>query len=149
MAVMDRETARLLLLVYASSATREMTREALLTLLENARSYNESVGITGMLLHSGGNFIQALEGPEAEVRTLAARIARDPRHRHFTELLTEHTDERQFPRWSMGFKDAGLLSGAERSGLNSFLRERSSTDGFAADPHEAVFFLRTFRDVAR
>jgi Sensors of blue-light using FAD len=66
-----------------------------------ARSNNKKAGITGALLVSGPWFVQALEGDEELVRSLFARIERDPRHDLVSLLETGTVDERAFPRWSM------------------------------------------------
>lgn len=66
-----------------------------------ARSNNQRAGITGALLLSGPWFVQTLEGDEAVVRALFARIERDPRHDSVSLLEAGPADERAFPRWSM------------------------------------------------
>jgi hypothetical protein len=66
-----------------------------------ARSSNKKAGITGALLLSGTWFVQTLEGDEDLVRSLFARIERDPRHDAVTVLETGRVDDRAFPRWSM------------------------------------------------
>ena len=56
----------LLTLTYTSSATDLMDVVALVELIEQIRPKNERLGLTGLLLYSGGNVIQTLEGtPEA------------------------------------------------------------------------------------
>ena len=49
--------------------------------------------------------MQALEGEEATVRALFATIRADPRHDHVHLLVTLSVAKRQFPQWSMGFKN--------------------------------------------
>ena len=49
-------------LIYVCSASKEMTEDELLRLLEYARARNLKQNVTGMLLYAGGNFFQALEG---------------------------------------------------------------------------------------
>jgi hypothetical protein len=70
-------------------------------LFTRARSNNKQAGITGALLLSGPWFVQTLEGDEALVRALLARIERDPRHDSVSLLDAGTVDERAFPRWSM------------------------------------------------
>jgi hypothetical protein len=63
---------------------------------------NESLGVTGVLLTSGGLFYQVLEGPEDAVDDLFRAIRADKRH---TDLLVlgveEDVTQRLFPIWSM------------------------------------------------
>lgn len=66
-----------------------------------ARSNNKKAGITGALLLSGPWFVQTLEGDEDLVRSLFARIEKDPRHDAVSVLETGLIDDRTFPRWSM------------------------------------------------
>ncbi len=57
-------------LTYVSSAVRPFAEDELADLLAVSRQNNARLGITGMLLYKDGNFMQVLEGEEAEVRTL-------------------------------------------------------------------------------
>jgi hypothetical protein len=66
-----------------------------------ARSNNKKAGITGALLLSGSWFVQTLEGDEDLVRSLFARIERDPRHDSVSLLEAGIVDDRAFPHWSM------------------------------------------------
>src|SRR5437870_652135 len=97
--------SQLFLLVYASSAVKLCSRPDLLRLLEKAHRNNTRDGITGLLLYKDGNFMQALEGPEETVLRTFARISRDPRHHGVMTLLDGPLTERQFPSWSMGFRN--------------------------------------------
>jgi hypothetical protein len=70
-------------------------------LFSGARSFNKSQGITGALLVSDDWFVQVLEGDEAVVRALFARIEKDPRHDRVAPLETTPVDSRVFSRWAM------------------------------------------------
>ena len=48
-------------IVYVSSATHELTTAHLEALLTDSRTYNHEHQVTGVLLHSGPNFMQCLE----------------------------------------------------------------------------------------
>ncbi|MCI1186871.1 BLUF domain-containing protein [Hymenobacter sp. DH14] len=67
-------------LIYASTAARPLGPAEFERLLMQARIYNFSEGIGGLLLRAGGQFLEVLEGPEPAVAALYARIAADPRH---------------------------------------------------------------------
>ena len=85
-----------------------MSPEALTDLLRQARAYNQSYRLTGLLLYAADTkeFVQVLEGPQAEVQTLYARIAHDPRHKHAFVLHEGLAEARMFPDWRMGFAAA-------------------------------------------
>lgn len=112
-------------LVYLSSARMLFSREGLLVLLDKARHNNLRDGITGLLLYKGGDFLQVIEGEEADVRRTFARIATDARHGGIEVLVDEPVAQRSFADWSMGFRD---LSEAEVQTLPAF-------SGLMNDPH--------------
>lgn len=91
-------------LIYLTAAVRLMQDDELMALLRQSRTNNEAAGLTGILLYSGGNFLQVLEGEGAAVDALMARIERDPRHRNLIVLMRRPITERMFPTWSMGFR---------------------------------------------
>lgn len=72
--------------------------------LAQARAWNLEHDLTGILLYSDGVIMQVLEGAEAEVRAIFARIARDSRHVNVLKLADGPIGQRQFVGWSMGFK---------------------------------------------
>lgn len=85
-----------------------MSPEALADLLRQARTYNQSHRLTGLLLYAADTkeFVQVLEGAQAEVQQLYARIAHDPRHKHAFVLHEGAAESRMFPDWRMGFAAA-------------------------------------------
>ena len=96
---------------YQSQATGALPAlEQLHAILACSRTYNAAHGITGVLLSSEGYFVQLLEGPEAEVRTLYTLIQRDARHQHVQLVREQAIAQRGFPHWSMGF---GQVAAAE------------------------------------
>jgi hypothetical protein len=91
-------------MLYVSGATRPMTDSDLDGILAASRRNNARDDITGVLLWADGAFIQVLEGEEARVRKVAARIRNDLRHRNFMVLVEGSYPERAFGSWSMGYK---------------------------------------------
>ena len=89
---------------YFSSAVVPFTDPELETLLDQAWKKNAHLDITGFLIYSNGHFLQVLEGEESRVTNLLRIIKQDPRHEMFVPLGTQHTHQRAFPDWSMGFK---------------------------------------------
>lgn len=116
-------TVRLSHFIYTSVATRPLATEALVDLLQRAREHNESVGLTGMLLHADGNFFQVLEGDVQAIEALYARIERDPRHMHVTRIIREPIARRTFDAWTMGFCDVSQEELSGIVGVNDFFRE--------------------------
>jgi hypothetical protein len=101
LALLDASTFHVL---YRSRATQAPTPADLQVLLEQARTYNAQQQLTGLLLYSDGQFVQLVEGPEAAVRALYARIQADPRH---TQVVTL----RQGPGPQRWFADCHLAFG--------------------------------------
>lgn len=90
--------------VYVSTATVQFSEDDVADLLAASRMNNSALDITGMLLVKDGQFMQALEGPEAAVRALMAKISADERHTDFWTLSEEQRQIRQFPEWTMGYQ---------------------------------------------
>ena len=91
-------------LVYQSYATVPVGEAELTRLLAQSRAYNATHGITGLLLYNDGRFVQLLEGSEAAVRAVFARIIRDPRHAGVVALADGPAAHRLFTEWSMAFR---------------------------------------------
>lgn len=69
---------------------------------EQAARKNRELGLTGLLMASGGLFYQVLEGPAEAVDEVYAAIAADPRHTDVLLLETQsEVADRLFPDWSM------------------------------------------------
>jgi hypothetical protein len=93
----------LIQLIYASDMAGAQESE-LASIVKSAALHNRENQVTGMLLYSGGNFMQVLEGEPSQVLATYERICRDPRHRNILLLLQEPVQQRHFSKWSMGFK---------------------------------------------
>ncbi|MDM0112932.1 BLUF domain-containing protein [Variovorax sp. J22R133] len=88
-------------LLYASRAV-DSSPPAIEAILAQARAHNTSCGITGILCHGGGVFLQAIEGGRATVSELYGHIQRDARHKDVVLLHYEEISERRFGGWTMG-----------------------------------------------
>ncbi len=91
--------------MYVSSAVGSWTSAELTALLGQARTKNTALGVTGVLLHREGTFMQVLEGEEDVVRPLYGSIAHDPRHADVVNVWGSLSPGRRFGDWSMGFRD--------------------------------------------
>jgi hypothetical protein len=135
----------MLSLIYVSSATHLFAGQELLQLLQQSCEKNLRLDITGMLLYKDGNFMQALEGPNRAVRDLYETIAGDPRHRGVMLLLQQEVAERQFPGWSMAFRNLHQTVPGDVPGYSDFLNESLTSSSFQSDPTRAQKLLLAFR----
>jgi hypothetical protein len=132
-------------LIYVSSATVPFAPGQLRDLMSVCVENNRKAGITGMLLYKDGNFMQVLEGMEERVRNTHAQISRDGRHRGLITLLESSVAERQFPEWSMAFRDL-TAAGSAADGFNDFLNApRSGTTELSAIADRARVLLHAFK----
>ncbi|MBD5778455.1 BLUF domain-containing protein [Pelagicoccus sp. NFK12] len=93
-------------LIYRSTAREEtLTNDALARLQYTSISNNNSLGITGILVLSGDQFLQVLEGDSERVNELYHKIAQDPRHHKVRLISFESINERYFSDWGMRLID--------------------------------------------
>jgi hypothetical protein len=111
--------------VYTSTATRDLTDDDLAELLRQCVRNNDRTGLTGLLLHRDGRFMQVLEGPDEAVQ--AANTAR------------------QFPGWSMGFRTVDDATVRELHGYDDFLDKPASAAARPDAPSRARWLLEWFR----
>ena len=135
--------------VYLSSAVRPFSNEEIVALLTRCRENNAKVGITGMLLYKEGNFMQVVEGAEKHVRELLEKITRDPRHHGLITLIEGRSAERQFPDWTMGFRDLNSDVVKQLPGYSEFLNVPLSGAEFRDQPTRCQKLLLTFKKNAR
>ncbi|MEO1318824.1 MAG: BLUF domain-containing protein, partial [Pseudomonadota bacterium] len=125
-------------LLYVSRSLVEADSIDMSEIAWKSQSNNAIRGVTGMLYYDNAAFLQVLEGPEAEVRTLFDTIAADPRHDSVRMMGFQAVDARTFGGWSMG-----LYDGRQEGGL---LKERFGPDLLSSargiDVPEVMRFLR-------
>lgn len=97
----------MLQLLYISTARGTIDRAMCDDILAASRRNNRDWGITGLLIAGKHRFLQALEGPEAEVRAVYDRIAADPRHYGCVILSQRMVEQRMFGDWAMGYTAGG------------------------------------------
>jgi hypothetical protein len=113
-------------LLYASRAAAPVNQDTIESILQQSRSYNPSLGVTGILCHGGDVYMQVLEGGRAAVNELYNKIVRDPRHTEVLLLHYEEVAERRFSGWTMGqvnvskINPSTLLKYTERPELDPF-----------------------------
>ncbi|MBT2500951.1 BLUF domain-containing protein [Curtobacterium sp. ISL-83] len=128
-------------LVYMSSSTTPFDDDALEAVLAHARERNTAAGLSGLLVHRDGRFMQLLEGPYDAVMETYARIVGDPRHDSVALLVEESIHTRRFPEWSMAY-DRGEEGHEPPAGFSDFLPAGDSS----ADTSRARELLRWFRN---
>src|SRR5690242_1751693 len=130
-------------LAYYSSASAMMTSSALGAIVQQAQENNIHQGITGLLCHLDGSFMQFLEGEAASIDQAFDKIRRDPRHRHVLQVHKAPITTRLFADWSMAIIRPDEVSPAQRNFCHA-LREVEIAGGAS---HQAEFagFLSNFR----
>ena len=93
-------------IAYISSTSHTLSDDDLEGLLVDARSFNESVKVTGVLLYNGGAFFQYFEGDTDACKDVFQRIRDSSRHHSIQILVDREIHARQFSSWSMGFSKA-------------------------------------------
>jgi hypothetical protein len=136
----------MLSIVYMSAARRGFTDDDLAVLLMNSRASNAQHGLTGMLIHRDGRFMQLLEGPDAEVVARYAKIVDDPRHTDVVLLAEEHTDTRRFPAWTMAYDPTIDLGADTLPGFDDFLTRPTVPSGTRAEGLLAWFRTHPMAD---
>ncbi len=135
--------------IYSSCTNQLFTQDDLVELLKKARANNEMLGVTGMLLYNRGTFIQMLEGDKNTVVELFNKIHKDSRHKLVFTLAEGEREERQFPSWSMAFKDLDSPEIQSLPGFSNFINEGHDSTYYNSDPLAAIELLYLFRSVVR
>ena len=97
-------------LSYQSEAVSDMSFLGLMRLLESARAFNQSNGITGILLYDNQQFGQIIEGERANIMKVWKRIQEDKRHHRIELLEIREISERSFPDWLLRFYGGETLT---------------------------------------
>ena len=61
-------------IIYVSIATKKFNKEEILEILDQSRSNNEKLNVTGVLLYDGHVFFQVLEGEEHTISKIYQKI---------------------------------------------------------------------------
>lgn len=132
-------------LVYVSSAVKLLSTEELTLLLRGCVAFNSKHGLTGMLLYKDGNFMQALEGAETDVRQCYEKIKKDPRHRGLSVLLELQKQERDYPDWAMGFRDLNTVDRLDMPEYSEIMNYPFTGQEFSSHPSLCQKLLLSFK----
>ena len=135
----------LISLIYVSSSTQSLDDSEISGILAKSRQNNAALGITGMLLYREGNFMQVLEGPEGNVRSLMQTVECDPRHRGLIVLMQKPLKDRQFADWTMAFRNLDTLPPEESEGYSSFMNNSLLDGQFRNEPSSCYRLLLAFK----
>jgi len=72
-------------------------------LMEDAKLYNKSHGVTGALWYDGSRFLQLLEGDKAAINSVFRRIANSRYHRDIDVLCFSEVEDRIYKDWAMSY----------------------------------------------
>ncbi|MGB8368205.1 MAG: BLUF domain-containing protein [Limisphaerales bacterium] len=133
-------------IVYTSTAAELFGRAELNELLKGSVQRNTRAGITGLLLYNNGTFMQTLEGEEAVVIALFAKISRDPRHHHVIPLIHEPIERRNFSNSAMAFRDLDAPELRNLPGYSEFLNTPLNGDLLAPDIPKCQRLLLLFKE---
>lgn len=98
-------------LVYLSYTTENFDFEKDIDdILSHSRKNNPELDVTGMLVYRDEMFIQLIEGPEENIQKLYGKITMDMRHSNLSIIVQQDVEERVFPDWTMGYRDAGKFN---------------------------------------
>lgn len=86
--------------LYISTAPN-LGSEDIDSILQSCRRNNRERNVTGLLLYNGRNFLQLLEGEEADLEWIMRRISADTRHSGISVLEDVSADARACPDWTM------------------------------------------------
>jgi hypothetical protein len=135
------EEMRLHQIVY-TSVLADQDESILSKIHSHAVRNNTEHCITGMLLYSNGRFIQVLEGEKKLVLDTFKNIQHDPRHVDVKLLLSQDISERNFSKWSMGFRH---LKQSDLQALPSYIHYfDADLSAVNASPSQALDLLKQF-----
>lgn len=130
-------------LLYVSHAAQDIPASDLDNILTLGRANNPALGLSGILIHVDGGFLQILEGARDTVMEMFGRIAKDPRHADPRVLVDRGIGCRAFPGWCLGFEH---LKGApgEMPGIFGIVREAVAGHLSPGAGRVVVTMLETF-----
>jgi len=129
------QPAELYEILYVSSIAPDASATVVADIVGKARLHNRSLEITGLLVFDGMRFCEQMEGSQADVMALLARIETDIRHSNLQVVHQGPLAARRFSRFSMGYTtmdDDDALAQLEtlrgQDAIDAFLKLLSSLD---------------------
>lgn len=128
-------------LIYRSQLSLTCTVAELSALVEQARIRNTEQGISGILLSSGRDVLQILEGTEENVVALFKTIREDSRHHGVVELMRDYGPRRRFDNVGMLLFD--IQTRTRKAVLESVLHY-SKLESYLTSDDRVFKFIQTF-----
>jgi hypothetical protein len=126
-------------LIYVSDFAMALDENDLQDILISARAINSEQGISGKLITVSRHFFQVIEGDEAKVNQLYAKIKQDTRHENVRLVMTKSTGVREFGDWSMGFSN--LLESQQAQDAAFILSDFAKRESFSPEHHSGIGLL--------
>ncbi|MDH4394138.1 MAG: BLUF domain-containing protein [Limnobacter sp.] len=117
-------------LLYCSKAKHEPNQETVDAILLASRKNNKTLGITGVLIHGGGMYMQVLEGHEHAVIRTYVKILEDKRHTDSRIIYITPVKDRLFNNWTMGVIEGDPLTFEDVAELRANRMESVHSDAF-------------------
>jgi hypothetical protein len=137
-------------LIYRSTCSESfLPNEDLKALVQQSAENNRRDGITGLLLLSGDQFLQVLEGPSPAVNRLFRRLCRDERHYDIELIAFEQIGPRYFDDWCMHLVDLFDLSRQPRDLLAQKYGAENGVIDIPERLHEIFALLLDARAICR
>jgi len=113
-------------LAYVSRPRPELPATEISRIVLASRANNARDRISGVLVYTGTDFAQLIEGDAGRVEALWRRICSDDRHLDVAPLLDETDTAPWFPEWRMGYLADRALAArfADWRGLDRTIGER-------------------------
>lgn len=106
---------------YVSTSSNFLTEEELKQLFEFCAIKNITQGISGILLHNSGNFLQYFEGDKEEIKNLYhSKIKKDSRHKNIITLFEKDINAQYFTGYEAGF--TSIIEKNQIKNLKSYLQ---------------------------
>ena len=121
---------------YVSTASKELSQADIASLFKTVRQKNDTMGVTGILMFSEGNFFQIMEGEHETIIHLFNRIKLDSRHYNIIKILEKPIDNPYFDHYYSGFTT--ISNHEERHRLQNFLDNEKDVN---PDSYKSISYL--------
>lgn len=88
---------------YVSTVSHFLSDTDVEELMDYVKEQNNLNNITGILIHSDGNFFQVLEGEKETIKKLFEKIKKDSRHYNIIKMLDKEISDNSFSKYHSSF----------------------------------------------
>jgi hypothetical protein len=90
-------------IAYASIPSTDLAMIEVPRIIACSRARNQQAGIGGVLVYTGADFLQVIEGPPAVAAGVWERIRRDPRHHTIGKFHDDIAEDAWYPDYRVGY----------------------------------------------